>query len=393
MKKHIVLISPHAAMVDCALYHNLIITIIDKVENAGNYVGLTDVQVFLYDFQDADLSKKLLSSINIYQPIHAIVTLTEKSLRIAAELSAFFDLPGLAPNVIEIIHDKNEMRKFLCDKGNFSVKYCHPGNIKELSVFAESAGYPIIVKPVDGYGSQNVKKINSIDEFEEVDFSIELIAEEFLYGDEFSAECFSFKGKHLVAGITRKILIESSDGKNFTEMGHCVPANLTDEVKNLIETYIGDFLTLIGVDNGPTHTEFKLEGNKISIIETHNRIGGDRISSLVKMSTGIDLVELSMLWPLGLCSATDKVTYFTHHAAIRFFNPPPGKLISIAGIERLKHSSNVIDIEIGCKSGDIIKPIEDSFNRYGFVITTGRSEEEAITNSIESAKKLKFLTV
>lgn len=392
MKKHVVLISPHSAMIDCALYHGLNVTIIDQVENAAKYSGITGLQVFLYDFQNLDLSKKLLSSINSSQTIHAIITLTEKSLKITSELSVFLNLPGLGPDIIEFIQDKNSMRELLSTREEFSVKYCKPQNIKELSEFAERAGYPIIVKPVDGYGSQNVSKIHNIDELNGLEFTENLIAEEFLSGDEFSAECFSFNGKHLIVSITRKMLIESSDGKNFTEMGHCVPANLTDEVKVIIENYIRNFLTFIGIDNGPSHTEFKLDSNKIRIIETHNRIGGDRISSLVKMSTGIDLVELSILWPLGLCSEIDKVKDIYNHSAIRFFNPAPGTLVTISGVEQLKYSSNVVDVDINCQPGDVIKPIKDSFSRYGFVITVGRSEDEAIVNSLVAANKLKFFT-
>lgn len=392
MKKHVVLISPHLAMIDCALYHGLAVSIVDKVENAANYTGITGVQVFLYDFKNIELSKRLLSAINSSQPIHAIVTLTEKSLRIAEELSRFLNLPALAPDVIEVIHNKNTMREFLSGREEFSVKYCKPRSIKELREFAEITGYPIIVKPVDGYGSQNVSKIYNVEELEGIDFTEDIIAEEFFCGDEFSVECFSFNGKHFVASITRKMLIESPDGRNFTEMGHCVPANLTEEVKCLIENHIRDFLTFIGVDNGPTHTEFKLDGNKIRIIETHNRIGGDRISSLVKISTGIDLVELSILWPLGLCSEIDKVKNINNYSAIRFFNPVPGKLVNIFGVEQLRYSSNVIDFEINCKRGDIIKPIKDSFGRYGFVITVGRCEEEAIANSLVAANNLKFFT-
>lgn len=392
MTRHIVLIAPHAAMTDCARSHGLDITIIDKSENAKNYDGLPNINAFFYDYHDICLSKNLLRALHDSYPVAAIITLTEKALRVAAELSAFLHLAALPSSVINLIHDKNAMRAFLADKSDFSVKYSQPADSEELSLYADQNGFPFIVKPVDGYGSQGVTKITSYDQINKIDFSVKLVAEEFLNGDEYSVECFSFNGDHAVIAITRKILMDSPDGSNFTEMGHCVPAGLTEESKHCISDYIRKFLTLIGIDNGPSHTEIKVSGNSIRVIETHNRIGGDRISSLVKISTGVDLVELSILWPLGLCAPIRQEPAVKCHAAIHFFNPPRGRLISLTGTEMLKYSPSVIDAEISCKPGDEITPIKDSFNRYGFVITTGENESDAISNSVTASEKIVFRT-
>ncbi|MET3590456.1 biotin carboxylase [Bartonella silvatica] len=339
------------------------------------------------------LTKKIISAIHSHHKIDAIITLTEKALPLASELSRFLGLKALSWETMERIQNKYAMRLFLSDHAEYSLKFAKPKNKKELECFFTTTGSPLIVKPIDGYDSKDVIQVNSINDIENICFSSNLIAEEFISGEEYSVEAFSFSGNHKIIAITKKDLIENEDGKNFTEIGHCVPADLSKTVQQKIINYISQFLTLIGLDEGPSHTEIKLDGEKIRIIETHNRIGGDRISSLVKLSTGIDLVQLSILWPLGLCAPIEKNIINFCSAAIRFFTPGPGygKLERIEGYETLQYFPNIVDIELHCKLGDFIYPISNSSNRYGFVIAIGSNEDDATKTARKAASSLHFI--
>ena len=60
-----------------------------------------------------------------------------------------------------------------------------------------------------------------------------------------------------------------------------------------IEQVILKSLDILEVSNGASHSEIKILGSNIKIVEIGARMGGDFIGSdLVKISTGIDYLEL-----------------------------------------------------------------------------------------------------
>ncbi|WP_330926329.1 ATP-grasp domain-containing protein [Candidatus Sororendozoicomonas aggregata] len=390
MPKHVVLISPHEAMIDCVKSHKIEYTIIDKAGARYDYQDVESCALFLFDYHNEQLCTRILEAINENKKIDAIVTLTENALPVAANLSEYFNLPSTPMSIVKLIHDKASMRESLSSFDNYSINFLQPKNLHDLHQFAEENGFPFIIKPKKGVGSKGVLKIEKMSDLKSITFTEELIAEQFILGDEYSVEFFSFNGDHKMVSVTEKNLISSSSIDNFTEIGHTIPAEINKNLKSHIEKYVSTFLDIIGLKDGPSHTEIKVAGGVINIIETHNRIGGDRISSLVKISTGVDLVELSILWPLNLCKPIESPIHHNVSASIRFFNPKPGKLLSIDGIETAKQSRSIIDVEVSCKTGDLIKPINDSFGRYGFLIATGVDTKEARTNAYEASSKIKF---
>lgn len=210
------------------------------------------------------------------------------------------------------------MKECLLYFDDYSIPFLQPNTPEDIEKFAEKVRYPFIIKPKNGVGSQGVYKISRPSDLNAINFCSNLIVEQYISGDEYSVESFSFNGKHKVIAITEKTLLGDESLINFTEIGHSVPANVSDKQKIHIENYISNFLDIIGLDNGPSHTEIKIKDYVIRIIETHNRIGGDRISSLVKLSTKVDLVELSILWPLNMCEPIEDSIVHEQAASINF---------------------------------------------------------------------------
>ena len=62
----------------------------------------------------------------------------------------------------------------------------------------------------------------------------------------------------------------------------------------------------------------------------------------------------------------------------RFFNPRHGILKGVEGIEEASQLEGVLDIGIIKKTGDEVGNLENSLQRTGFVVTTGKSREEAV---------------
>lgn len=158
--------------------------------------------------------------------------------------------------------------------------------------------FPIIVKPTDRSGSRGVTKVSKKAEIEKAiyyatkdSFEKKAIIEEYINGNEYSCECISFKGKHYFLAFTKKY---TTGEPNFIETGHQEPADIKEEYQERIKESVFKALTALGVKNGASHTEFKLDENgKFGIIEIGARMGGDCIGSdLVQISTGYDYVKM-----------------------------------------------------------------------------------------------------
>ena len=153
---------------------------------------------------------------------------------------------------------------------------------------------PIIVKPTDRSGSRSITKIEKLDGEElqkaieeaiSVSFEKKAIIEEYIEGEEFSAESISYRGKHTLLTVTRK---QTTGAPHFIETGHIQPAGLDEETMKKIEKEVFAGLNSLKIENGASHAEFKITPNgEIKIIEIGARMGGDCIGS--------DLVQIEKI--------------------------------------------------------------------------------------------------
>ncbi|MBQ8924128.1 MAG: ATP-grasp domain-containing protein, partial [Lachnospiraceae bacterium] len=229
-------------------------------------------------------------------------------------------LIGNSPACTEKSTNKHKMRE--CFKEN--------GDPSPLSICVESVTdledvklkYPVIVKPLDRSGSRGITKVMREEDLETAieyaksqGFDKRALVEEFVCGEEYSVECISWQGKHKLLNVTKKY---TTGAPGFIETGHMEPALLSDEIKLKIKDIIFHALDSLGIEYGASHSEIKIDGDVIQIIEIGGRMGGDYIGShLVELSTGIDFVKAVIQIAMGeepeLVSNGEK-----HTAGVRF---------------------------------------------------------------------------
>lgn len=168
-----------------------------------------------------------------------------------------------------------------------------PNDVDKLSL-----NFPLIVKPTDRSGSRGINKVNNIDELKKdivhaIDESFEkkALVEEYVEGDEYSVEYISYKGKHTFLALTLKY---TTGAPYFIETGHLEPAPISDDTLNKIKAVISHALDSLGITDGASHSEIKINSKgEIKIIEIGGRMGGDLIGSdLVYYSTGYDFIKM-----------------------------------------------------------------------------------------------------
>lgn len=236
----------------------------------------------------------------------------------------------------------------------------------------ENMKFPVIVKPTDRSGSRGITKVENMKELETAvhyatkdSFEKMAIIEEYIEGDEYSCECISYKGRHYFLSFTKKYTTEKP---HFIETGHCEPADIKEEYQEEIKQNIFKALTSLGIQNGASHTEFKVNKNgELGIIEIGARMGGDCIGSdLVQISTGYDYIKMVIDVATGKEPDFTKTTIPTK-ATIKFIFAEE----DLKEMEKLKNNNPERIYRISEIDKKNIGKTIDSSTRAGYYIIVG----------------------
>ena len=232
--------------------------------------------------------------------IDGVVSTSELTIPVAAQVAAKLGLNGIDVETAKVI--TNKFRNRVASAGVDGLeqpKYACVGSVAD--VVAAGLEYPLVLKPVAEGGKRGVSVVNSSDELDRAfiyagDESKDgeaVIAEEFISGGrEFSVESLSYHNRHEVIQVTEKI---SSGPPHCVELGHVQPARISETLRAKIKAVIPYALDAIGYANGPSHTEIKIVGEKIYLIEFNVRPGGDFISyPLIDLSSGYHYLQAAI---------------------------------------------------------------------------------------------------
>ncbi len=280
-------------------------------------------------------------------------------------------LIGNSLECTEVTTNKFMMRERLKDSSIPCPKYWLAGkNGSDLDV--KPKDFPLIVKPVDRSGSRGVSLVRDESELVEAiqaarerSFSAQVIIEQFIEGRELSVESISWQGRHYILQFTDK---ETTGAPHYIEKTHHQPAELSVSQKESLARLTRKSLDCLGVQNGASHSEFKImESGEMYLIEVGARMGGDCIGSdLVRLSTGYDFVRGVIEVAVG--SFEEPVLSQPAHAGIHYVFPQPGTLREVL----FASSPQVVHHEVLAEVGDAIAPISDSSQRPAYYIYQGK---------------------
>jgi hypothetical protein len=321
-----------------------------------------------------------------------VVSITEAGVSVAARINELIGARGSDLCAIGYLNNKAAMRALLNEHGFSPVAYQVINSHADLAAFSDIGSFPFIIKPVDGGGSESVYLVRTDEEAASAVEAIQAkhmtpLAEQYIDGNEYSVESFSFNGRHAVVAITEKLVNE-----RFVEIGHVVPARLDEATTEAMADFVRSFLELVGVTNGPCHTEMKLSSAGMKIIESHNRVGGGNIPKLVELTYGIDLTSLVGQWACDLVEPSTLTATPEGAAAIHFFVFPEGEIIELQGIDQLVGNSSTIEYRCVYGKGDTVPPLNSNSNRGGYVIVREATADAAIAKAKQLARGVVALT-
>lgn len=331
-----------------------------------------------------------------FDPFERICSFHDESQLLTIEIAEAIGLPyEYSRATIVNTRDKYKMRACLERSGIDQIGFALVGSVAEVERFF--GDHPeidrAVLKPVDGTGSLNVRAVGRAEVHEAgtaAGLAFPLLIEEFVAGDEYSVETFTHEGQHHVAAVTEKF----KHGETFLECGHLVPARIEEALEKEIGRYVGGCLTALGVAAGPCHSEVIVSGPRITLIETHTRVGGDCIPDLVKHATGIDLYRLTALRGIGKPLSPDafRRQHNARHACIRYRvqQGSEGVISAIAGVDEVSRWPQVKGVSVEYKVGDKLPPVKHSFDRAASVLVVEADPERALSRADEALSRIEF---
>lgn len=362
---------------------------IKLAKKMGYYVGVIDYnpQAVGIPFADEYFN---VSTIDIegvvktaeeFRPAGIMTLATDMPMRSIAAACEKLNLPGITLDNAIKSTDKGEMIKAFAANGVEHPWYFILSCPGDLETVIDKITFPCISKPTDNSGSRGVMLVHNEKELREsVKYSSNngrsgrVIVEEYMQGQEVSAEIIVLNGDVTVLNVTDKL---TTGAPHFVEMGHSQPSRLSADDVEKIKDLACRAVKAIGIKNGPAHVEIMLTKDGPKMVELGARMGGDCITThLVPLSTGIDMVEATIRIACG--ESPDIKQKFSKGSAIRYFNPSVGKIKAILGVEKALQIPGVCEISFSKGVGDTVNKIGSSTDRVGFVIAQGETPEEAV---------------
>lgn len=351
--------------------------------------------VFVADYTNWKTIQPVLTMAHEVFGFTKAITLTEPGLEPTGRINDLFGLGGTSYSTAHLLKDKLAMRRHLASLGGaaaaVSVAAAEVVDEEAIRAFGAEYGYPIVVKPADITASLGVHKVDSPDRIPAVWRRIEElrartnlpwgsfftvgphVVEQYIEGPEYSVEAFSFAGRHVVVAITEKL----TDPNGFIELGHAQPARVDVDAARRIEECAATLLDAVGLRDGASHTEVKLTADGPKIIESHNRIGGDRIVDLLEAAYGIDFELLTVGVPFGLCEPLSARPPLIRAAATRFIGGRPGTVTAVEGADAVRDHPDVLALDITVSPGTVIDT-GSNWGRCGQVIAVGEDTGSAV---------------
>ncbi|MFI5978419.1 ATP-grasp domain-containing protein [Streptomyces sp. NPDC051452] len=347
-------------------------------------------QLLLVDFQDVPTVTALVRALHEQQPFARVFTQTEAAQVVAGHLTDALGLPGNSARTTRLLHDKSALRSLLNERGIGPVATLSRPTHRELQDFVKAHGAAVL-KPTMGSGSLGVRVIGSPDETDAAwawrqEFGLDaFLVEQLLVGEELSVETFSSGGRHTVVAVTGK-----ETGGGTVELGHVVPATMTDRDRDAVHAMVLDLLDAVGLVDGPAHTELILTAEGPRVVESHSRRGGDRINELVRLVHGVDLEEATYRLAEVPDPLPEAVT--DGAAAIRFLVARPGVVTSVTGAGDAECAPGVVDVDVQVDEGDTVHPLRWSEDRCGYVVARAEDAATAVRRAAEAAALVTITT-
>ena len=370
------------------------------VDGDPNAVALAAADIAeVVDFSELEL----VVEIGRRHQIDAVVAIsTDRAVPVAAAVAERLNLPTIGTETARVMTDKAAMRSRLQAFGISQPRFTVLNGQVEPAWELESIGVPAVLKPVDSGGQRGVYRISHHTELAHHlpealanSRSKQAILERYIEGHELNGIVVVRRGEPALLTLSDRL---RPPGIGFgVGWIHLYPSQLPKSQLDAAADLAIRAVRALGLQDGIAFPQLLVtEAGEAFVVEVAARIPAGQMADLVRLGTGIDLVEIALTQARG-AAVTDAMIEprFQRPLAIRFLTASPGilptgKVTSVEGLDRVRDSTGVLEAGLYIQPGETIRPVQVDADRRGYIIATADNPLAALELAQQAALKLRI---
>jgi len=238
------------------------------------------------------------------RPIDRIETIDEPLVEAAAALRAHLGVPGLSVETARLCRDKVAMKDFLRQRGIPCAQSAAATTEGDVRAFAERIGYPIVLKPIAGYGALATYRIDGEAQLAALLPQLALgpgqrvALEEFVEGHEgfYDTICAGDGVRHDFAAHYYPSCLEAARDRSVAPQ-IAVTNRIDGEGYEELRAVGRNVVDALGIRNSGTHMEWFFGPKGLKFSEIGARPAGEKIWDMYRIANEFDVFRE---WALAL---------------------------------------------------------------------------------------------
>ncbi|MHC8733778.1 ATP-grasp domain-containing protein [Arenicellales bacterium IMCC56312] len=342
-------------------------------------------------------SLKVINELNDRNLIKAVIPTDDVTVDLARKVGEMLALPINSQIAVKVSTNKLAFREFCRDHDFRTPKF----QLCSADPNHEEVSFPCVAKPLTLSGSRGVIRCNNRQELqvaierignllqeEQKEPDGEILIEDFIAGDEYSIDAIVSDSVLEILAIFEKP--DPLDGPFFEETIYVTPPRIPIGRVKQIENELQTVCDAIDLNEGPIHVELRVQNREIWILELASRTIGGRCGRIIEYQCGIPLEDLVLMNALRLPRPEKNKSSASGVMMIPVTQA--GVLRRVEGINKARAVEGVVDVEIDCREGEILRAWPEGGAYPGFIFAAAES-----TDAVEYALRasydcLKFVT-
>jgi biotin carboxylase len=311
-----------------------------------------------------------------------VIAGAESGVQLADQLAQHLGLRGNGMRHPAARRNKHEMAEVVRRAGLATAQSLLSSSADDLEEWAATAGsWPIVLKPTESAGADNVifcfsaadiraaceKIIGRTDRYSRL--NTEVLAQQFLTGDEYFVNAVSRDGIHHIVEIWQYHKRWVHDDRLVYDYEHPVAAD--DPAAAEVGRFALAVLGALEIYNGASHTEVMLTPAGPALVECGARVGGSHLPHIVSRCLGtsqVDITALSIARPAEFSRlAGTPYQLATNLRYMSLISPRAGTVPSDPALEQVRSLPSFAEMRLTMPAGGQLPATVDLATSPGYV--------------------------